>query len=152
MKPTRVLFVCHGNICRSPMAEFIFKDMVRSAYREYEFEIASAATSREEIGSDLYPPAKRILSAHSIPYERRRARQLTREDMDAYDLVIAMDRANLWSLRRMFGEEAIARKGRLLTPDREIEDPWYTDDFETAYRDIEAGCRALLAELTESTK
>ena len=147
---TRILFICHGNICRSPMAEFIMKDLVRKAGREGAFEIASAATSREEIGNDIYPPAKRCLSAHGVPYERRSARQMTVQDAEKYDMIIAMEQYNLRNLRRLLGrvyEEHEAKFSLLLDyTDRpgEVADPWYSGDFEAAFRDIEAGCRGLL--------
>ena len=146
----RILFVCWGNICRSPMAEFIMKDLVRRAGREGEFEIASAATSREEIGNDIYPPAKRCLTAHGVPYERRSARQMTVQDTEKYDMIIAMEQYNLRNLRRLLGrayEDNEAKFSLLLDhTDRpgEVADPWYSGDFEAAYRDIEAGCRGVL--------
>ena len=99
---TKVLFVCHGNICRSPMAEFIMKKMVKDAGKENEFEIASAATSTEEIGNDIYPPAKRTLTLHGIPFERRAARRITAEDYSCFDHIFVMDRNNLRNLERMF--------------------------------------------------
>lgn len=147
---TRILFICHGNICRSPMAEFIMKDLVRRAGREGEFEIASAATSREEIGNDIYPPAKRCLGAHGVPYERRSARQMSVQDAEKYDMIIAMEQYNLRNLRRLLGrayEDNEAKFSLLLDhTDRpgEVADPWYSGDFEAAYRDIEAGCRGLM--------
>ena len=105
MKKHRILFVCHGNICRSPMAEFILKDMVGKAGIADDFEIASAATSTEEIGNDIYPPAKRILYQKGIKFDSRHARQITRKDYDYYDFIIAMDENNLRNLRKMLGED-----------------------------------------------
>ena len=147
---TRILFICHGNICRSPMAEFVMKKLVREAGRESEFEIASAATSREEIGNDIYPPAKRCLSAHGIPYEKHAARQISPQDVLYYDYIVAMEAYNLRNLRRLLGSlytQQEARFSLLLDfADRpgEVADPWYSGDFETAFRDIERSCRGLL--------
>ncbi|MBQ7145684.1 MAG: low molecular weight phosphotyrosine protein phosphatase [Lachnospiraceae bacterium] len=146
----KILFVCHGNICRSPMAEFVMKKLVREAGREREFEIASAATSREEMGNDIYPPAKRCLSAHGIPYEKHAARQILPQDVLYYDYIVAMEAYNLRNLRRLLGSlytQQEARFSLLLDfADRpgEVADPWYSGDFETAFRDIERGCRGLL--------
>ena len=149
----KILFVCHGSICRSPMAEYIMKYLVREAGLENRFRIASAATSREEIGNDIYPPAKRVLEAHGVPYGRHPARQITPEDVREYDLIVAMEEYNLRYMRRGLGSvyEKNAGKFRLLMDftarPGEVSDPWYTGDFETAYRDIEEGCRGLLRQL-----
>ena len=148
---TRILFVCHGNICRSPMAEFVFRDLVKKAGLEDRFQIASAAVSREELGNPVYPPARRALAARGISCGQHRARQITRQDYAAFDYLIGMDRGNLSGMRRVFGEDPEGKLRLLLSfagEDREVADPWYTDDFEAAYRDIETGCRALLAFLT----
>lgn len=135
---TKVLFVCHGNICRSPMAEFIMKKMVKDAGKENEFEIASAATSTEEIGNDIYPPAKRTLTLHGIPFERRAARRITAEDYSCFDRIFVMDRNNLRNLERMFpGKNAnVSLLMSLTGSTRDVADPWYTGDFETTYNDI----------------
>ena len=143
---TKILFVCHGNICRSPMAEYIFKHLAKEAGCEELFVTASAATSTEEIGNDLYPPAKRTLRAHGIPFERHYARQITKSDLSDYDRILVMERYNLTNMIRRFGADACKNVTLLL--ERDVSDPWYTDDFETAYRDIEEGCRALLNDLT----
>lgn len=143
----KILFVCLGNICRSPMAEFVMKDLVKQAGMEAEFVIASAATSCEELGNPVYPPARRKLAEHGISCAGKTARQLEQGDYDAYDLLIAMDRRNLSSMLRLFGGDP-AGKCRLLLSwageEREIPDPWYTGDFEATYHDILMGCEGLL--------
>lgn len=150
---TKVLFVCHGNICRSPMAEFVMKDLVKKAGLESEFQIASAATSTEEIGNPVYPPARRKLAEHDIGCAGHAARQLTRRDYDQYDLLIGMDTANLRNMRRICGEDT-AHKMHLLMDftDRpgEVADPWYTGDFEMTWRDVAEGCQGLLDWMTAS--
>ena len=147
----RILFVCHGNICRSPMAEYVMKDLVKKAGLAAQFHIESAATSTEEIGNPVYPPARRKLAEHGISCAGHAARQLTREDYDRWDLLIGMDGANLRNMRRICGGDP-AGKLRLLMDcagrSGEVADPWYTGDFETTWRDVLAGCRGLLRELT----
>lgn len=147
----KILFVCHGNICRSPMAEFVMKDLVKKAGREAEFEIASAATSTEEIGNPVYPPARRELAAHGIGCAGHAARQLRRADYDHYDLLIGMDGANVRNMRRMCGGDPGGKIHLLLDfagrPGQEVADPWYTGDFTATWRDVEAGCRGLLEQL-----
>lgn len=150
---TKLLFVCHGNICRSPMAEFVMKDLVKKAGLEEQFQIASAATSTEEVGNPVYPPARRELARHGISCEGKRSVQLRREDYGAYDLLLGMDRWNLRNMERILGGDP-AGKIRLLMefshrPEGEIADPWYTGDFETTYKDVLESCRGLLARLTE---
>ncbi len=148
---TRILFVCHGNICRSPMAEFVMKDLVRKAGLEAQFHIESAATSTEEIGNPVYPPAWRKLAEHGIDCAGKTARQLANADYDAFDLLIGMDRANLRNMHRICGGD-FAGKLHLLMDytghPGDVADPWYTDDFETTWRDVLAGCQGLLREVT----
>lgn len=146
---TKILFVCHGNICRSPMAEFILKDMVRKSGISEQFEIASAATSTEEIGNPLYYAARQILMQHGIACSGHQARQLTRADGDQYDLLIGMDNANIRNMRRIC-PQAINKIQLLLSYTSrpgEVDDPWYSGDFTTAWNDIQAGCEGLLASL-----
>ncbi len=145
---TKILFVCHGNICRSPMAEFCLKDMVKRAGLEREFEIASAATSSEELGNPVYPPARRKLAEHGIDCAGKTARRIRASDYEDYDLLIGFDRANLRNMERCFGGDPEA-KLHLMTayigaPERIIDDPWYTRDFDTAWDDIAACCLGLL--------
>ena len=146
---TRILFVCHGNICRSPMAEFIMKDLVQKAGLVERYEIASAATSTEEIGNPVYPPARRELAAHGISCKGKTARQITRRDYDDYDHLIAMETYNLRNIRRIIPEDPEGKISLLMAHaglSEDIEDPWYTGDFPGVYRQIERGCRALLQE------
>ena len=144
---TKILFVCHGNICRSPMAEFVMKDLVKKAGLEGRFHIESAATSTEEIGSPVYPPARRKLAEHGIGCAGKTARQLTRSDYDRFDLLIGMDRANLRNMHRICGGDPGGKLHLLMDytgRPGDVADPWYTNDFETAWRDVLAGCRGLL--------
>ena len=142
----KILFVCHGNICRSPMAQYIFMKLADEAGVANMFEVDSAATSREEIGNPVYPPARRMLAAHGISRMDHRARQMTMDDYRYFDHIIVMDAENLWNARRMTGGDPEEKIEMLL--DRQIDDPWYTDDFQTAYEDILEGCENLLEELT----
>ena len=139
----KLLFVCHGNICRSPMAEYVMKDMVKKAGLADRVQIASAATSREELGNGIYPPAQRELQAHGIAFDTHRARQITRADVSAFDRIYYMDSRNRSNLRRMF-------------PDwdnfypflpRDVADPWYSGDFSQTWEDITTGCKRILEEL-----
>ena len=148
MSITRILFICHGNICRSPMAEFIFKDLLRPRGLEDRFYIESAAVSTEEIGNSIYPPAKRCLNAHGIPFDKNKtARQITRADYDRFDLIIYMDRMNLRWLRHIIPDDP-QNKVKLMMSytgrDRDVADPWYTGDFETTFKDITEASRMLL--------
>lgn len=143
----KILFVCHGNICRSPMAEFVMKDLVKQAGLEDQFQIASAATSTEEIGSPVYPPARRKLAEHGISCAGKTARQLTKADYAQYDLLIGMDRANIRSMVRICGGDPAGKIKRLLdctSRPGDVADPWYTGDFDAAWRDVREGCQELL--------
>ena len=147
----KILFVCHGNICRSPMAEFILKDLVRKAGLEQDFFIESAATSTEEIGNPVYPTARRKLREHGIDCTGKTARQLNGRDYDRFDLLIGMDRANLRNMQRICGGDPDGKMHRLMdftSRPGDVADPWYTGDFEQTWQDAEAGCRALLQKLT----
>ena len=144
---TKILFVCHGNICRSPMAEFVMKKLVRDAGLEREFEIASAATSREELGNPVYPPARRKLMEHGISCSGKTARRMTRADYDYYDHIVIMDGNNAHNILYIIGDDP-DRKVHLLMEyageRRDVADPWYTGDFEATWQDVNKGCKALL--------
>ncbi|MBR1766426.1 MAG: low molecular weight phosphotyrosine protein phosphatase [Bacteroidales bacterium] len=153
----KILFVCHGNICRSPMAEFVMKRLVRRAGLDDLFEIASAATSNEEVGNPVYPLAKRTLAEHGIGCPGKTARQLTRADYGRYDMLVGMDMQNLRNMERLFGGDPLGKLSLLLdhTPasdtlhhGRDVSDPWYTRRFDIAWDDISAGCNALFDKLT----
>ena len=146
----KLLFVCHGNICRSPMAEFVMKHLVDAQGRSDQFEIASAATSTEELGNSVYPPARRKLAEHGIRCDGKIARQMTRVDYRHYDYIIAMDRNNLRNLKRLIGEDIDGKISLLMDyTDRpgDVADPWYTGDFEATWRDVLEGCSKLLETL-----
>jgi protein-tyrosine phosphatase len=147
----KVLFVCHGNICRSTMAQCVFTDLAARSGAADRFVIDSAATSTEEIGNPIYPPAARKLREKGVPILPHRARQITERDYKEFDLIVAMDEYNLRNLRRRLPDTAGKYRLLLDFTDRpgEVADPWYTGDFETAYRDILEGCRGLLAALGE---
>ena len=151
IRKIKVLFICHGNICRSPMAEYIMKKMVSDKGMGDSFEIASAATSTEELGCDIYPPAKKCLREHGIPFEPRRARQMDRHDLEYYDIIVAMDERNIRNLERMFG--ASDKYALLLDYTDEpgdISDPWYSGRFEEVFEEIYKGCRSMLTALSDN--
>ena len=146
----RILFICHGNICRSPMAEFVMKDLVSKAGREQEFYIESAATSTEEIGNGVYPPARRKLVEHDISCKGKTARQMTRSDYDRFDLIIGMDAWNIRNILRICGSDPEGKIHMLMDFTRhpgDVADPWYTGDFGATWRDVLEGCQALLSTL-----
>ncbi len=146
----KILFICHGNICRSPMAEFLFKEMIAERHLDHKFEVASAATSTEEIGNPVYPPVARLLSARGIDCRAKRARQVTARDYDDYDYLVCMDQNNLRNIRRIISADPQHKISLLLDwagERRDVADPWYTRDFHTTERDIETGCAALLSAL-----
>lgn len=150
----RILFVCHGNICRSVMAEMIMRHLIaqETTIDQLSIVIDSCATSREEIGNDIYPPAKRCLSAHGVPFTRHAARQITREDYEQFDAILCMEDYNIRNLRRVLGEDIMSYDASLPQPkirrllNRDVADPWYTGDFEATYRDLVEGCSGLVKE------
>ena len=146
----KILFVCHGNICRSPMAEFVMKNLVNKKGMADQFEIASAATSTEEIGNPVYPPAKRKLKEHGISCEGKTARQMTKEDYAYYDYIIAMDRFNLKNMTRFVGNDADNKVSLLMdftNRPKDVADPWYTGDFDETWNDVYEGCVGILKKL-----
>ena len=147
----RVMFVCHGNICRSPMAEFVFKDLINKKGLRDKFIVSSSATSTEEIwngvGNPVYPPAKRVLNSRGINCDGKRAVQLKKEDYNNYDYFVGMDGANIRNMHRILMGDPDKKIYKLLTfagRSDDVADPWYTGDFETTYRDVSEGCNALL--------
>ncbi|MCQ2336882.1 MAG: low molecular weight phosphotyrosine protein phosphatase [Paludibacteraceae bacterium] len=149
----KILFICHGNICRSPMAEFVLKKMIKDRGLENEFEIASAATSTEELGNPVYPPARRKLAEHGIKCDGKTARQVTKKDGEYYDYLIVMDEWNRRNLSRIISADAMSKVSLLMSwagENREVSDPWYTGDFDAAWRDINIGCNAVLRLLYET--
>ena len=151
---TKVLFVCHGSICRSPMCEYAMKDMVQRRGIADRFEIASAATSREEIGNPVYPPARQKLAAHGIACSGHHARQMTKADYDHYDMIIAMDHNNIRNIYRITGGDPDGKISLLLDfTDRagdEVADPWYTGNFDATWRDVTEGLNGLLEMIKNS--
>lgn len=151
MKTTKILFVCHGNICRSPMAEFVMKHVVEQAGVAQRFYIESAATSTEEIGNEVYPPAKRKLAEHGISCKGKTARQMTRNDYHRFDLLIGMDSWNIRNMHRICGGDPEGKIRMLLdfTPrPGDVADPWYTGNFEATWQDVLLGCQCLLNAIT----
>ena len=148
----KVLFVCHGNICRSPMAEFVFKDLVKQKGLSDKFIIASAATSTEEIGNSVHPGTRKILSTYGISTEGKRAIQITKSDYKEYDYIVAMDQRNIINMGRIIGQDSMNKVKRLLdftSMSGDIADPWYTGDFEQTYQDVYRGCEKLLETISE---
>ena len=149
----KILFICHGNICRSPMGEFILKDLVEKAGLADRFQIESAATSTEEIGNPVYPPARRKLAQHGIDCAGKTARQLTAADYGRFDLLLGMDRANIRNMTRICGGDPQGKIHLLMEyaghPGREVADPWYTGDFDATWDDVLAGCQGLLRKIEE---
>ena len=148
---TKIMFVCHGNICRSPMAEFIMKKLVREENLESEFVISSSATSTEEIGNPVYPPAREELKRHGISCAGKYAVQLKKSDYEKYDLFLVMDSNNLRNIRRIFSADPQNKIHKLLEyagRNDDVDDPWYTRRFDVAYNDIYEGCQGLLESLT----
>lgn len=154
MSVIKVLFICHGNICRSPMAEFMLKDMAAKAGLSEQFQIDSAAISTEEIGNPMYPPARKKLEEHGIVCEKRAARQLTDADYWDYDLIIGMDEENMRGIKKICGADLSHKCALMMNftdrPRTEVADPWYTRDFDQTYRDLEDGCKGLLSKLRRS--
>lgn len=156
MKKNSVMFVCHGNICRSPMAEFIFKKMVSDKGVSHLFKIESSATSNEEIwggvGNPIYPPAKRELEKQGVPFSDHRAVQLKKSDYDKYDYFVVMDSANYSNAKRILGGDLQNKVFKLLyfaNINRDVSDPWYSGDFETCFKDICLGLEGFYKYLSE---
>ena len=146
----KILFICHGNICRSPMAEYVMKDLIHHEHLDAEFEVASAATSTEEIGNPVYPPAREELRRHGISCAGHHARQVTKADYGYYDYLIVMDRMNVRNLNRIIGDDPQGKVSKLRSfagVQGDIEDPWYTGAFDEVYEQILEGCKALLQQI-----
>ena len=147
----KVLFLCHGNICRSPMAEFILKALVRSYGIQDQFHIESAAVSSEEIGNPIYPPARRCLSQHGVQFDpEKRARKVTPQDYGRFDRIICMDSSNIRLLRRIIPDDPQGKVHLMMSytgMGRDVADPWYTGDFETTFQDILEACEAMLGQI-----
>lgn len=149
----KILFVCHGNICRSPMAEYMFKKLVKDKGLEKEYEVDSAGTSIEESGNDIYPPAKQTLYRHGVPFEKRQARQMSLKDYHYYDRIYVMDAMNLRNMSRILPKQIVeseeyGEKVRMLMSltgsSRDVADPWYSGDFEKTYKDIDSAIAYIL--------
>ena len=143
----KIIFVCLGNICRSPMAEFVMKDIVEKAGLSHEFEIASAATSTYEIGNPVYPPARQKLAENGIDCKGKTARQITKRDYDYYDYIVAMDQSNIRNLKNMLSNDPQGKISLLMdytSRPADVADPWYTGDFQATWDDVSEGCKALL--------
>ena len=148
----KILFICHGNICRSPMAEFVMKKLVSEAGMADQFEIASAATSAEELGNSVYPPVRSLLARHGIDCTGKTARQLRKTDYEKFDYLVGMDSANFRNINRICGGDPEGKIHLLLdyTPcPGDVADPWYTRDFEATWRDVNEGCHGLLKQILE---
>lgn len=157
----RILFFCHGNICRSPIAEYYFRHLVKEAGLESKFEVVSAATSSEEIGNPVYPNSRRLLNSHGIDCSGHKAHRITPRDYEHYDMLIGMDQENLYTLKYIIKDDPEKKVSLLLDHtteedkshhNRDIEDPWYTRDFDTAWEDITTGCDALFKKLIKELK
>ena len=149
-KRHKILFVCHGNICRSPMAEFVMKDLVHRAGRDGEFHIESAATSTEEIGNNVYPPARRKLAEHGIQCAGKTARQMRRDDYDRFDLLVGMDDWNIRNMTAICGGDPEGKIAKILDfteRNGDVADPWYTGNFDATWQDVLAGCQGILKEI-----
>ncbi|MGI6030652.1 MAG: low molecular weight protein-tyrosine-phosphatase [Eubacteriales bacterium] len=147
----KILFICHGNICRSPLAEFLFRHMAQQAGVADEFPCASAAVSREELGNPVHPAVRKLLARVGISTAGKSAVRIQKDDYEKYDLLICMDRGNIIQLRRLFGADQQQKCHLLMdytgVSNQDVDDPWYTGDFEKAYQEIEQGCQALLQSL-----
>lgn len=146
----KILFICHGNICRSPMAEFVMKHIVKNAGLEKQFEIASAATHNDVIGCDIHHGTRKKLTEQGVPFERRQARRIVANDYEYYDYLVGMDDENLYCMEEIFGNDTQGKMFKLLEfagSDREVADPWYTGDFDATWDDIVTGCNALLSKI-----
>ena len=145
----KIMFVCHGNICRSPMAEFVLKDMVKKLGKADEFYICSSATSREEIGNPVHHGTKKILKEHSICTDGKYAVQFTKQDYETFDYILLIDTWNVKNLNRIIGSDSLGKVKKLLdfAGGGDIADPWYTGNFEDTYRDVVTGCKGLLKQL-----
>ena len=151
----KILFVCHGNICRSPMAEFVMKQLVREAGLADKILVESKALHRDEIGSDTHRGTREVLRTHNIPFSKRHATLMTAADYSAFDHIIGMDTENMNDLDRLTGGDPDGKVRRLLSyigEERDVADPWYTGNFDVTYCDIDAGCRGLLRDIVKDTQ